>query len=159
MAGPFPRSIHTTPIEMHGALMQGRSAIWPPLKGKIYVCFWMLSAPGSQPVQYKRHHSWSVKIIPCLLWIPDFWKGQNSVWKEESHYTYEGPEHKKSIIQCITILTNDQKHSAVDDMKVYSTITAIWSVYYVLSTKLSALHISSHFILTKVMWVDIIHIL
>lgn len=64
-------------------------------------------------------------IIPCLQWIPDFWKGQNSIWREENHYTEEGPKHGKNIIQYSTILTNDPENSTVADMKIYAMIAAI----------------------------------
>ena len=53
---PFPGSTHITPIDIHGSLV----SMWPLVKGKIYVCCWMLLAPGYQPIQYKHRHSSSV---------------------------------------------------------------------------------------------------
>lgn len=77
----------------------------------------------SQPIEYKHHHSWSVKIIPCLQWIPDFWKVKIQLEKRKIIVLKKAQYIER--ISHSTILTNDQKYSTVTDMKIYAMVTAI----------------------------------
>ena len=140
-ARPFPCSTHITPIDIHGQ-GQARGTMQPLVKGKTYVSFSMVFATWLPANPISTSPFMKCWKIPCLLWIPDFWKGQNSFEKKQI-IIFKKVQNIEISHSISTILTNDPKYSIVADVKIYAIIVAIWGCLLCI--------ISSHFLLTKIL--------